>query len=245
LTIPERRTSPNTAARREQVSRHERGLPTRIRTPALAALGLTLLLAAWVTATRPFEAPDEWAHYLRALSITNGRLVGPKVPFVNVLATPTQAAWMAQDARGVVVPARLAPPGLVCVRGRSDVTGSCLAPSPTGDYQPLPYLLPAAGIALAHDARTALWLSRVACALQDLVFILLALVLTSSRRAWSLLGLVLAATPTVLFIGSVMNPDGLELAASLAFLAALLRLSRDPQAFPTWAWTATAIGGRS
>lgn len=215
----------------------------RIRPAALAAVGLTLVLVSWVAATRPFGGPDESSHYLRALGIANGQLVGPKVPFVNFLATPTQAAWIGQDTRGVMVPARMAPPGLSCVGGRPDVTGTCLAPSPNGDYQPLPYLLPAVGIALAHNARTALWLSRAASAAQVLVFLLLAVFLAWGSGGWSLLGVLLAVTPTVLFIGSLMNPDGLELAASIAFLAGLLRLSRNPRAFPAWGWGATAVSG--
>ena len=47
----------------------------------------------------------------------------------------------------------------------------------------------------------------------------------------------------VLFIGSMMNPNGLEIAANLAFVAALLRLRRDPTGFPGWAWISLIASG--
>ena len=42
--------------------------------------GYALLLAAWVLGSAPFSSPDEWSHYLRALGIAQGQLVGAPVP---------------------------------------------------------------------------------------------------------------------------------------------------------------------
>ena len=52
---------------------------------AFVALGLTLLLAAWIMATPPFAAPDEGSHYLRALTITNGSIVSASGRFTGTV----------------------------------------------------------------------------------------------------------------------------------------------------------------
>lgn len=210
---------------------------------ALLGSALVLLLAAWVFVTPPFAAPDEAAHYLRALSIANGRLLGPKVPYFA--PTGEQTAWVLHDVRGVLVPALLSPPNYPCLDGRPDVRPrGCLEPTYTGDYEPLPYLLPALAIDTTGRVQSALWLARIASALPCLAFLLLALVLLWSGSAWSVLGLLAATTPMALFIGSVINPNGLEIAANLAFAAGVLRISRRPiVASPRWVWVALAASG--
>lgn len=208
----------------------------------LVASGFVALLAAWVVATPPFDAPDEASHYLRALSLANGTLVDRKVPYVNAGLTPSQLAWASGGTTAVLVPPRLAPPGINCLRGRPDIgPGDCSEATEVGDYQPLPYLLPAAGIAISPDFTTALWLGRLASALQSLAFLLLALVLIWSGSALSLAGLLAAVTPLVLFAGSIINPNGLQIAAGLALTCAVLRASRSVLRTPRWVWVALAI----
>ena len=207
-------------------------------------LALAALLAAWVAATLPFGAPDEKDHYLRALGIANGQLVGPKVPWIDPLISRAEEAWASLDSRGVLVPARLSPPGRPCVDGRLDVgRGECIEATHTGDYQPLPYLLPALSLSVSRDAATGLWLSRAASAVQCLVFIILAIALLWSGSILSVLGLLAAVSPQVLFVGSVVNPNGLEIAAGLAFAAGVLRVARDPSHAPAWVWVALAASG--
>jgi Predicted membrane protein (DUF2142) len=216
----------------------------RTRAPVLLGLAMTLLLAAWVMSTQPFGSPDEASHYLRALSIANGSLVGPKERVSPPGHTRAQLDWAAHDTRGVTVPPKLSPPNVACLDGKPDAGPSaCLEATITGDYHPLPYLLPAAALLVSNDASTGLWLSRGASALECLVFILLAIALACSGSGFSLLGLLAAITPMVLFLCSVVNPNGLEVAAGLAFIAGLLRLSRDTAVFPRWAWAAIALSG--
>jgi hypothetical protein len=224
----------------------------RARRLSLLAAGLVLLSTAWLFATPPFRAPDEAAHYLRALTIADGRLVGPRVG----LDAPGRAAlagggwraqeerWIRHDRRSVVVPAALSPPGERCADGRPDVgRKSCIEVTYTGDYYPIAYLIPAGALSLSHDVGSAQWLTRAASLLPALAFIVLALVLVGWRSGWAIFGLLAAVTPTVLFIGSVLNPSGLEIAADLSFVAALLRLRRDRAGFPAWAWVGLAASG--
>lgn len=207
-------------------------------------LGLALLLGAWMMATQPFEAPDEAYHYLRALTIANGHIIGPKVPVgpARVL-TPRQLAWTNRDTRGVIVPAALSPPNVTCVGGKPNLRGRCMEPTANGNFPPYAYLLPALALKLSHHTLPALWWTRVASALPSLVFLLLAAALLWSGTGWSVIGLLLATTPMVLFASSVMNSSGLEISACLAFAASILRITRRSERTPRWVWASFAITG--
>lgn len=208
---------------------------------ALAGAAVTLLVAAWVPATRPFQAPDEPSHYLRALTITNGKLLGARVSYPGPL-TPVQRAFVNHDTRAVIVPARLAPALVPCIDGKPDIL-SCTMATPTGDYYPAAYLLPAAALGVSNDALTGLWLARVACALPCIALLLLSIALLFDGDAWSLLGLLAALSPMVFFVCSILNPSGLEVAACLAFAASVLRITRDAEVSPNWVWVSLALSG--
>jgi hypothetical protein len=218
----------------------------------LLAVGMVLLCTAWVFATAPFQAPDEAAQYLRALTIANGHLLGAKVAPAaadrGVVAgggwRAEQRRWILHDQRSVLVSAALSPPNVACADGRA-ASGQtrCSEVTYTGDYYPIGYLLPAAGIAVSSTVSSAQWLARIGSLLPALGFIVLALVLVGWRSGWATIGLLGAITPSVLFIASVLNPSGLEIAANLAFVAALLRLRRDAQQLPAWGWLSLGVSG--
>ncbi len=214
-----------------------------MRSPlTLVGVAFSLLLAAWVMANAPFNAPDEASHYLRALNIADGHLLGPKIRYPPPPGiTPTELAFADHDTRAVLVPARLTPSDVNCVNGRPDTSDQCVEATPTGDYYPLAYLLPAVALKLSHTTSTALWLSRLASALPCIGFLLLAIVLLWDGAAGSLLGLLAALTPMVLFVSSIINPSGLETASSIAFAAAVLRISRTPTQVPRWIWAAFCV----
>jgi hypothetical protein len=206
-------------------------------------LGGALLMVAWIAATLPFTAPDEAWHYLRALSIANGQILGPKVDYTYVRLPPAEQAWTNRDTRAVLVPARLTPPNVVCIDFKRDVSGSCLEETTSGNYPPLPYLLPAVGLSVSPDTSTAIWVVRAASALPALAFLLLAVALLWNGTGWSLLGLLAATSPMVFFASSIMNPSGMQIAASLAFAAALIRIARAPVRATRWIWLACAASG--
>jgi hypothetical protein len=214
----------------------------RLRFPLLG-LGFALLLAAWLVATQPFAAPDEASHYLRAMSIANGSILGPKIPYGDPQLTPTQEAFVDHDTRAVSVPARMSPPDVGCIDRKPDLRGSCFEATPDGNFPPLGYFLPAAALSASHDASTGLWLTRVASALQSLVFLLLAVAVLWDGTGWSLIGIAAATTPMVLFASSVMNSSGIEVTSSLAFASAALRVTRAPSRVPLWVWVAFALAG--
>ncbi|MHB8689896.1 MAG: DUF2142 domain-containing protein [Solirubrobacteraceae bacterium] len=210
----------------------------------LVFAAVSLLLGAWVVATRPFDAPDEASHYLRAMTIANGQLVGPKIPLTPVPAqlSPAQLSWVEKDTTAVQVSGPLAPGGVVCVDGRPDLS-RCTEATEAGNYAPLPYLLPGLAISASSTATTALWRARAVSAALCLAFLLLAVALCWDGTLVSILGVLAAISPMVLFVCSILNPNGLEVAASLAFGAGVLRVSRDPGRVPRHVWGAVATAG--
>jgi Predicted membrane protein (DUF2142) len=209
---------------------------------ALTCAGFGLFLLAWVFASVPYRPPDEKAHYLRVAAIAGGTLLGPRTSVTA--ATPAQTAYVKPNGRAESVDARLAPPGLSCVDGKPvPAAGRCAVANYTGNYLPLPYLIPALAVHWATNASTGLWLGRLASAAQCLLFVGLAFALLWRGSAWSVLGLLGALTPSFLFVSSVINPDGLELATSLAFASGLVRISDTASERLTWAWAAVALSG--
>ncbi len=209
-------------------------------TARLLVAGIVLLLTAWAMSTRPFKAPDEPSHYLRALTLAHGRLLGPKAPYLGPLS-PLARAFVATQSRSVTVPTRLAPPYVPC-SGVSE-HGSCTEVTPTGNYLPAPYVLPAAVLTMAPSASTALWVSRLVSAFSCAMLLLLAVRVLWSRAPWSLLGPFLALTPMVFFVCSILNSSSLEVAASLCFAATVRRISRPGTRVAPSLWGAFALSG--
>jgi hypothetical protein len=225
------------------------------RWPALLIAGYLLLLVAWAFGNAPYASPDEAAHYLRAVGISVGELVPERGRFEGeTTLTEQQLAWLNRFTGSVTVPDGLAPvittPCFVV-----DTTNSAACHPRAGPggrqeeltyvatYLPLPYLAPALALKPAGDPVTALLLARLASALIFGSFVALAVVLLSDgSQRLALVGLVIALTPMTLFLGASLNPNSLEIAAAVAFVAALLRLTRvEPP--PPWVWIAGATAG--
>ena len=225
--------------------------------PILFGLAYALLFAGWVGGDPPFAAPDEWSHYLRTLGVADGQLIGAPYTYQP---GPTASererrtyAWVNDAARLVRVPPGLFVNGFDCNAGKPARSAACLyrltprrketiQPTPVGNYQPLPYLLPALVIRLAHDPYSANRLGRAASALACWLCLAVALRLLWDGRAVSLVGTLLALSPMVIFIGAALTPSGLEIMAGFLFAAALLRLWREAGAGAGY-WLVAGIAG--
>jgi hypothetical protein len=210
-----------------------------VRPAVLIGLGWALLITAWIGGNPPFAGADEQWHYARAIGVGQGEFVGAEAT-ARLGANPLQVAWTNQATRSVSMPGGLAPPSAGCYIFDPRTPATCLnafrSPAqesrfvtPVGTYEPLPYLLPAVAMEPASTPRSALMLGRIASALAAGALLLMALALLRD----SLLGLVVAVTPMVLFSVSLLNGSGMEIAAAIAFAAALSRRS----------WGAVALSG--
>lgn len=231
-------------------------------TPLLAA-GWGLLLCAWAFGNPPFAAPDEGAHFVRTAGVAEGTLVGrePAGPVTPLVVYPTarRTAWVAQTTREVAIPRRLGGGrGADCfVVDRTRSAACAVSPPPVapeegtvsaistvGTYQPLPYLLPAVATIPARNGDDADRLARLALAATALALLALAAAMLWDAGAGglSLLGLAVAVSPMVIFSGATLNGSGLEIAAGVAFAAALLRVWRDSGG-SALGWAGTGAAG--
>jgi hypothetical protein len=226
------------------------------RTPILLFASWALLAVAWTMGNPPFAAPDEAAHYLRALGVSEGRLIGSEPKVVPEQATPTRQKYADMTTRDVKIPGKLAPqdPGCyvlnpqlpaTCIDTELPVAGEPRIASYVGDYEPLPYLLPAALTRVGDGSNAADRWGRIGSMIPALAMLALALALLWDPRArgLSMLGLVVAVTPMVMFCTASLTGSGLEITAGIAFAAALLRIWRDDGEPAPWVWAALAAGG--
>jgi hypothetical protein len=229
-------------------------LPTHT-VPTLVLVAWALLLAAWVMGNAPFAAPDEADHYVRAIGISEGHWIGKADPGARLGVRPTEIAWTAQEARIVSLPQDLDPVPFTCELAPGRRNAACLnvsRPTPTavtrvtavGDYQPLPYLLPAVILRAGSSPPAVLRLGRAAEAVSTLGLLAIAVfaLYDAGSSLLSLLGLLLAVTPMVLFCGASLNGSATEIAGATAFFSCLLRLGRPRPAPARW-WVLTALSG--
>jgi hypothetical protein len=201
-------------------------------------LGYAAPVAAWIWGSPAGAAPDEEAHYVRAAAVGQGELVGEPVAIDGSPGSnPTTLEWVREVSRAVTLPAALAPPDFAgCFANRPAVSAACTrterAPAIAerlltyvAVYQPVPYLAPGLLTRLASNPWQALFLGRLATAVTSLALLALAVaVLREGRRdALALAGLLLAASPMLVFLASVVSSSGLELTSAVCFVAGLAR----------------------
>jgi hypothetical protein len=247
-------------------------LVSRQLPPWLVFASYTLLVAAWVIGNPPPSAADEWSHYLRAVSLGHGQLlgtysgregamaiVGPtRPPFLDEKTYQDELAWVAQNTRKVRIPAGLTPGWFRCGQQTDPlISARCLNTAspldqpaewfnPTATYQPFPYLLPAAISWVDVSPDNLDRLMRAGKAIVSLAFVAAAVFLlwNAESRLVSLVGLIVAFTPMAVFLSATLNPSGLEIVSALALAAALLRLTRDGAGgHLRWHWIAFAVSG--
>jgi hypothetical protein len=218
--------------------------------------GYAFLTLAWLMSNAPFAAPDEAHHFVRAIGVGHGTLLGSPAPTFDPSADPVKAKWLNQANRSIEVPAGMSPSPYACEDPfRADISAACMRharPSsvvhpettPVGTYQPLTYFLPGATMRLSHRSSVALRIGRASSAVTFLgLFGWGVILLARSRRGLGWVpGLLLGITPMVVFTGSSLQPSGPELAAAILLLVGLLRLIEHEQ--PGRApWVAVAAGG--
>jgi hypothetical protein len=217
-----------------------------------------LLVAAWVGGNPAMAVPDEAAHYLRAVDMGNGRLVGGTIDNYppQPALTPASYRWVRQAVRRVEVPAGLSPVGVSCWVRDTTEPASCIdrvqpperpttSLSSVGTYQPLAYFAPAVALRAGDGPVSADLLGRTVSAMTALALVAfgLAAVWQPRARGLALLGPLVALTPMAIFVMSGLTPSGLEIASGFALGAGLLRLWRDGSVTPRWVWIGVAVSG--
>ncbi len=238
-----------TAAFRRVVNRL-RSTPRRVWWTSFALV--TLLSGLWALSQPVFAGPDEPAHVTRAVALDHGDLTGAerRGPLPRALRPVEESVRVVRAPaiyRSVIVP---------CFVSHRDLLARCLHfAEATKDTDVLTYEArqPPAyyGVigAVSWVFRTgtgSVYLMRLLSA--SLTGALIATAVSALR--WSRMsrllgaGLLLAITPTVLFLGGVVNPGGLEIAASLAlWMCGLALFSRAQERIDDRLVTAVGIAG--
>jgi hypothetical protein len=200
---------------------------------------VTVLCGLWAISQPVFAGPDEPSNVIRATALAHGRLTGdePRGPVARKLRP------VKDSVRIVQAPAIYASIGAVpCFADHVDLLAPCLrfrGPTEDADVatysarQPPAYYAAVGLASWAHHASTAtVHLMRLVSAV--ITGALLASAITAVHRSATPLllgiGLAVAVTPMVLFLGGLVNPSGPEIAAALAFWVCSLVLVSRPGA---------------
>ena len=196
----------------------------RVHWPVYALIGGVLLAQiAWLVGVPPFRGMDEWDHAYRAAAVADGEWVAEPSDATRgtgaVLRVPEHIVAAARPE---------------CERLRYTTVGDCvgrpegetvLIASGAGRYHPAFYAL------IGYPAKpftgtTALYAMRITGLLACWGFFVVALL---CLRRWASgnappLAFALALTPSVLFASAIAAPNGVEMAAGLAWASALIGL---------------------
>lgn len=251
-----------------------RGRSARRRRTAGLLLGATLALlaAAWVFGNPPGSAPDEGAHFIRAIGAGHGDLRGDAfVPtaaerraFVqageNAAVAPTatdRAAllWAARQTRIFSVPQRLVGAPFGCNATRPAVSAACAARQPvppasegrpssyTGTYPPFVYVVAGAAMRPAETPNQAMLIGRVVMVAFNLALLWLAFALLWSRDAPFLAVAGLLVSTTPMVLYTAATVNASG-PEIVAALAFIGALLRLYRGAPeTWVWAALALSG--
>ncbi len=195
----------------------------------LVFLGTLLLQAAWVLAVPPYRGMDEFDHAYRAESVAAGHWVAQPASgrddervgrgdLVRVRADTARAGYQVCHTYAYITEAD-------CRPARSFEDGTVLVASGAARYDPVYYWLVGTA-ARGLDPVPGLYVMRLLNAGVCALLVALAAWGTTvwSRRAWPLLGVLLACTPIAMYTGSTPAPNGPEMFAGLALWSLLLGL---------------------
>lgn len=201
----------------------------------VALLGFVLTGSAWALGMPAFSGPDEPAHAYRAIAVTSGQLRGPTIDRVE--QRPDGSVFR-DPATQVVVPAEFQALAdeTECFAFDPETSAGCQGPvipdrdpiavgTQFGRYPPLYYALVGwPGHALS--ATPAIHAMRLISVLLCAVPLGLAAGLLAGRSL-RLLGLGLAATPTLVFLAGTVNPSGPEISLAILLWVLADRLGRQ------------------
>jgi len=208
----------------------------------IAWLLISALSVLWSFATPIAAAPDEPAHMVKAAAVVRGELLGTPGPDGTPVTVPQYIAYTHAQT---------------CTAMNDSVTANCLPAVPgdpdrivgsattAGLYNPLYYVM-VGWPTLLFDDSSGVYAMRVVSAVIASGFLALAamLLLTWRRRALPLVAFGAAITPMVLFLNGSVNPNSVEIAATLAaFIAVTTVVMRAPERIPASAAAVAAVSG--
>lgn len=231
--------------------------------PVALVIAFFLLGVAWAGGNPPAASPDENGHFIKAYASADGQIRGEPSPAVGLSMDTTRldgrrARWFSVSSRSFRVPARLVPPDAVtCYAFDRERTADCqdfsspfgrsdaiaMASTHLGTYSPVPYVISGTVMRGAADFRSAAWRGRLGSLAVCALFVGWAGALLRHRGVFSLVGLVCAITPMVVFLAASLNTSGIEITGAILLWSASITLVREPGTGQPSAWPAFALAG--
>lgn len=185
---------------------------------------LAMLSTLWALASPLFSIPDENAHAAKAIAQLRGQVIGAVEPGAKYLVVQLPPGYHYNHSAMcyLFVPEDSAH----CAVHFGDGSGLASFDTWVGAYNPIYYYLVGWPTLLTDHGEVGVYGMRIASALLCSALLAWAFqaALSSRRRRWIPLGLMVAAGPMVLYLAGSVNPNGLEIASAAALWAALLRL---------------------
>lgn len=197
--------------------------------PLFVFVGALLLQTAWILAVPPFRGIDEFSHAFRAAAVAHGQWIAePSEATAGTGAVLTVPEGLVTAARPIchAKPYTTAedcePVSSPTPDGMADIGSSA------GRYHPAFYWV-VGSFAEPFEGYPALYAMRVATALLSAALLALAagVLVLWARTRWMLAGLLLSATPVVLYSTSIVSPNGVEICAAAVLWASALGLCRN------------------
>jgi hypothetical protein len=186
---------------------------------------LALIGAAWALATPIGGSPDEPAHLIKAASVARGELLGPSVAGGNQVTVPEYIAYSLRES---------------CFAFHANTTPNCAPADPksattmvkavttAGLYNPVFYAL-VGWPSLVFSGNVAIYAMRVVSDLLATAFLALAFGMIAGwrRPTLPLIGFATALTPMTFFLDGTVNPNSVEITATLAAFVGVLSIVRE------------------
>ncbi|MFT2816916.1 DUF2142 domain-containing protein [Leifsonia sp. A12D58] len=187
---------------------------------------LSLLSIMWALATPISASPDEPAHIVKAASVARGQFIGETTSLGQVVQVPRYIAYTHSET---------------CFAFHSDVSAACTtplagdpaeiidAPTSAGLYNPVYYMLIGWPTLFLGDD-SGIYVMRAISAILTSLFLActIAVAYGLRRNAIPLTALAVAVPPMLLFLGGSVNPNAVEITATLAVFAAMLAIVTQP-----------------
>ena len=196
-------------------------------TAVVAWASLFLVLAAWALASPVGSGPDESNHHAKAAATVRGQFVGEPTgdQGVTTVRVPVDVA----DPQGPTPCFRFDPDASAdCAPPFADRDGTVEVRTGVGSYDPVYYLLVGWPTLLADGEQAYLGVRLVSAALVAALFSVVLVVAAALRRDRALpAAAAVALTPMALYLGGLVNPNSVEVAACAALAAVAWLLVHD------------------
>jgi hypothetical protein len=187
---------------------------------------LSLLSIAWSLATPIAASPDEPAHLVKAASVARGQLIGEQSPLGQVVQVPRYVASTHKET---------------CFAFKPNVTADCASPlsgssseiidstTTAGLYNPIYYFLVGLPSLVIGDASGLFAMRAVSGILTSLFLACTVMVAWGWRKnTLPMCAIAIATPPMIYFLCGSVNPNAVEVAATLAVFAAMLAIVLQP-----------------